>query len=135
MVVEFFEFTIKTKKREEIIDITEKIEEILKKSKMGDGMCLIYVPHATAALIINENADEKVKEDILEWLRKNIPTGIWRHDVIDNNADAHIKSSLIGCSQAIPFKNNRLLLGTWQGIMLVELDGPRERKVYIVFLK
>ena len=135
MVVEFFEFTIKTKKREEIIDITEKVKDLLKKTNIKDGICFLYVPHATASLIINENADENVKKDILTWLKKNVPYGIWLHDAIDNNADAHIKSSLLGCFQVIPIKNNHLLLGTWQGIMLVELDGPRERKVYIVFLK
>jgi len=126
------EFTIKTKKREEIIDITEKVKGMVE-GKEGKA-CLVYVPHATCSIIINENYDEAVCKDILTFLKKQIPQGIWKHDSIDNNADSHIKSSLLGPSQIIPIENGKLLLGTWQGIGLAEFDGPRERKVIIKIL-
>lgn len=131
MVFEFFEFSIKTNKREEIIDITEKIQNLLKKSKIKNGICLIYVPHTTAAIIINENYDEAVCRDIIKWLKQQIPYGIWEHDKIDNNADAHIKSSLLGVDRFLIIKDGKLLLGKWQGIGFVELNGPRERKINI----
>ncbi|MEM1577899.1 MAG: secondary thiamine-phosphate synthase enzyme YjbQ [Candidatus Pacearchaeota archaeon] len=133
MVYEFFEFSIKTNKREEIIDITEKIYDLLKKSKIKNGICLIYVPHATSAVIINENYDKAVCDDIIEWLKDSIPKGIWKHDKIDNNADSHIKSSLLGCDKVLIVKDKKLLLGKWQGIGFVELDGPRERKINVLF--
>ena len=130
------EIAIKTTKREEIIDITEKIKEIVEGSeeaKNGKAV-LIYVPHATCSIIINESYDENVREDILFYLRKQIPQGIWKHDKIDNNADAHIKSSLIGASQIVPLEKGKLQLGRWQGIGLAEFDGPRERKVIVKIL-
>lgn len=133
MVYEFFEFSINTNKREEIIDITEKIYDLLKKSKIKNGICLIYVPHATSAVIINENYDKAVCDDIIEWLKDSIPKGIWKHDKIDNNADSHIKSSLLGCDKVLIVKDKKLLLGKWQGIGFVELDGPRERKINVLF--
>ena len=90
------QFSIKTSKREEIIDITGRVNELVEKNKEKGEACLIYVPHATCSIIINENYDEAVCEDILEWLRKQIPAGKWKHDKIDNNADSHIKASIIG---------------------------------------
>lgn len=125
------ELTIETKKREEIIDITPKILKLVEESKTKEGLCLIYVPHATAAITINENADQNIALDFLEALNKLIPEGKWRHDKIDNNGAAHIKSAIIGPSVTIPIKNSSLLLGTWQGIMLCEFDGPRKRKVIV----
>lgn len=130
-MVKFFEFLIQTSKREEIIDITDKIEDIIKKSKIKNGLCILFVPHATSALIINENYDPNVCKDILNFLRKQIPKGIWLHDSIDQNADSHIKSSLLGVNGIIPFKESKLMLGTWQGIGFVELDGPRKRRIII----
>jgi len=124
-------FTIKTKKQEEIVDLTEKVQEIVAKAKVKEGICFVYVPHATAALTINENYDPNVCSDFLEALDKLIPKGIWRHDKIDNNGAAHIKAAIIGPSVIVPIKNSSLALGTWQGIMLCEFDGPRERKVIV----
>jgi secondary thiamine-phosphate synthase enzyme len=89
------------------------------------------VPHATAAVAINENADPNIGEDLQEALAKLIPEGVWRHDRIDDNAAAHIKAAIIGPSEMVPVKNGTLLLGTWQSLMLVEFDGPRERKVLV----
>lgn len=129
------EIIFESSRREEIIDITNKVKEVINNSGIKDGICLIYVPHATAGVIINENYDENVSKDILNYLRKTIPKGIWLHDKIDNNADSHIKSSILGVSQVIPISNKNLMLGTWQGIGLVELDGPRKRKVIICIIE
>lgn len=129
------EFTVKTNKREEIIDITKEVEKIVDRASDEDSKaCLVYVSHATCAVIVNENYDENVCEDILDFLRKLIPQGKWKHDNIDNNADAHIKASIIGPSQIIPVENGKLQLGKWQGIALAEFDGPRERKIIVKIL-
>lgn len=125
------EFIVRTKKKQEMVDITERVADLVKQSRVSDGICLVYVPHATAAVAINENADPNVCEDILEALANLIPEGRWRHDRIDNNAAAHIKATLLGPSQAVPVRGGRLRLGTWQSVMLVELDGPRERSVIV----
>jgi secondary thiamine-phosphate synthase enzyme len=125
------ELTISTTKRQELVDITHKVEEILAKSGTKEGLCNIYVPHATAAVMINENADPNIGLDILDALDKMVKSGGWRHDRIDNNAAAHIKSAIIGPSETIPIKNSQLTLGTWQNIFLVELDGPRKRTIMV----
>ena len=126
------EFTIKTLKREEIIDITKEVEKIVNRASDEDSKaCLVYVPHATCAIIVNENYDKAVCDDILKFLREAIKPGIWEHDRIDNNADAHIKASIIGPSQVIPIQEGKLQLGRWQGCGLIELDGPRERKIIV----
>ncbi|MBI3989618.1 MAG: YjbQ family protein [candidate division NC10 bacterium] len=125
------EFYVKSNRKFQMIDITAKVQEIVKKTGVEEGICCVYTPHATAAITVNENADPNVCEDFLDALAKLIPEGIWRHDRIDNNGAAHIKAALIGPSEAIPVRDGRLLLGTWQAVMLVELDGPRERKVIV----
>jgi secondary thiamine-phosphate synthase enzyme len=103
----------------------------VKAAGISDGICLVYVPHATAAVVINENADPNVCDDILDALAGLIPEGRWRHDRIDDNAAAHIKATILGPSEAIPVRGGRLQLGTWQSLMLVELDGPRDRTVIV----
>jgi secondary thiamine-phosphate synthase enzyme len=129
------QFEINTSKREEIFDITEKIKEIVEKnSNKESNACLVYTPHATAGIIVNENYDKLVCSDILNYLKNQIPQGKWKHDKIDNNADSHIKSSILGCSEIIPIENKKLLLGTWQGIGFVELDGPKTRKIIVKIL-
>jgi secondary thiamine-phosphate synthase enzyme len=122
---------IESSRKSQIIDITAKVSQIVRQSAVAEGICCVYTPHTTAAITVNENADPNVCEDILEALAKLIPEGSWRHDRIDNNAAAHIKASIIGPSEAIPVQDGRLLLGTWQAVMLVELDGPRERRVVV----
>lgn len=129
------EFRLKTNKREEIIDLTEKIKEIVKKNKIKEGICVVYVPHATAALTVNENADPNIALDFLDALDKLVPQGKWGHDKIDSNGAAHIKAAIIGPSIVIPIKNSSLGLGTWQGIMFCEFDGPRERKIIVQIIK
>lgn len=126
------EFAIKTSEREEIVDITKEVERIVDRASDEDSKaCLIYTGHATCAVIINENYDKAVCEDILAFLKKQIPSGVWKHDAVDDNGDAHIKASIIGPSQIVPIHEGKLQLGKWQGIALAEFDGPRERKVIV----
>lgn len=125
------EFILRTRKKQEMVDITGRVADVVKQSGVSDGMCLVYVPHATAAVAINENADPNVCADILDALSGLIPEGKWRHDRIDDNAAAHIKATILGPSEAVPVRGGRLRLGTWQSLMLVELDGPRDRTVIV----
>jgi secondary thiamine-phosphate synthase enzyme len=125
------EFFVKTTRKFQVIDITAKVQEIVIRGATPDGLCCVFVPHATAAVAINENADPNIGEDLQEALTKLIPEGIWRHDRIDDNAAAHIKAAIVGPSETVPVKNGTLMLGTWQSLMLVEFDGPRERKVFV----
>lgn len=125
------EFVVNSGQKSQIIDITAKVSEIVRRSGAHEGICCIYTPHTTAAITVNENADPNVGQDILDALEELFPDGFWKHDKIDNNGAAHIKAAIIGPSQAIPVQEGRLLLGTWQAVMLVELDGPRERKVIV----
>jgi secondary thiamine-phosphate synthase enzyme len=97
-----------------------------------DGFCLVYIPHATAGIILNESADPNIKSDFLAAINKSIPEHAnYLHDRVDNNAAAHIKSAIVGSSVTIPIKDNKLKLGTWQAIMLCEFDGPRTRRVIV----
>ena len=125
------EFVVRTQRMQDMVDITRPVADAVRQSGVADGICLVYVPHATAAVVINENADPNVCEDILEALGQLIPEGRWRHDRIDNNAAAHIKATILGPSETVPVRDGRLRLGTWQSLMLVELDGPRERSVIV----
>jgi secondary thiamine-phosphate synthase enzyme len=125
------EFVLRTQRTQEMVDITKRVADAVRQSGVADGICLVYVPHATAAVAINENADPNVCEDILEALDRLIPEGRWRHDRIDRNAAAHIKATILGPSETVPVRGGRLRLGTWQSLMLVELDGPRERSVIV----
>jgi secondary thiamine-phosphate synthase enzyme len=126
--------TLPTSKKQELIDISLQVKSIVKKSKINGGLCNIFAMHATAAIIINENADPNICLDTLDALNDLIPSGKWRHDKLDGNADAHIKSTIFGPSETIPIKNNELQLGTWQSPMLVELDGPRSRKIVVTII-
>ena len=129
------EIILSTTKKQELIDITGKINSIIKKSKISNGLCNVFAAHATAAIIINENYDPNICLDLLDALNKLIPSGIWRHDRIDGNADAHIKSAILGPSETIPVKNSSLDLGKWQSCMFAELDGPRsDRKIIITII-
>ena len=123
---------IKTAKKEEIIDLTEQVKDIVKKSDIDEGICLVYVPHTTCSVIVNENSDKPVCEDILAALSKIVPLhDNYKHDKIDNNAAAHVKAAILGPSQSLSVHNGMLQLGQWQGIAIAEFDGPRDRKVYI----
>ena len=123
--------SLQTHKRCELIDITSRINEIIAKENFRDGFLMIFVPHTTAAVTINENADPDVCHDILLTLEELIPhiRKGYRHG--EGNSDAHVKASLVGSSETILVENGRLCLGTWQGIYFCEFDGPRTRMVNI----
>ena len=125
---------IKTSKRFQIINITSEVEKAVKESGVSEGVCLIHLPHATAAVILNEY-EPRIVEDYLKWIVETFrPGGGWRHDEIDDNAHAHLASSIIGSGRFIPISRGELVRGTWQEILLVELDGPRDRSVVIQVL-
>ena len=131
-----FEFKIKTNKKQEIIDITDKVKEIVEESEIEQGICVAYVPHATAGILINENYDESVCNDILNKLEQIAPENAnYEHNKIDNNAHSHIKASIIGPNETIIIENGKLLLGTWQGIALAEFDGPKDRTLLIKIIE
>ena len=125
------ELRIKTSRKCQVINITPQVTEIVNRAGISDGICHVYVSHTTAAITINENADPNIGEDLVEALNRLIPEGIWQHDKIDDNGAAHIKASIIGPNESIPVRHGKLLLGTWQAVMLVEFDGPRERQLLI----
>jgi secondary thiamine-phosphate synthase enzyme len=120
---------MKTSKREEFIQITEKLNNILKKSEIQNGLMKIYLPHTTAAITINQNANPDVARDIIYILRNLIPHK--RLLNVEGNSDAHFKSSLFGVNLEIPFDQNSLNLGDWQGVFLCEFDGPRTRNIRV----
>ena len=124
---------VKTKSKEEIIDITGEVRKAVSELGVDDGLCCIFTPHTTAAVTINENADPDVKRDILKGL-KYLNFEKISFDHMEGNSPAHLKSSIIGCSETVVIENNRLCLGTWQGIYFCEFDGPRHREVYIKIL-
>ncbi|MBS1266795.1 MAG: hypothetical protein MAG795_00764 [Candidatus Woesearchaeota archaeon] len=124
-------FTFQTTKKYEIVDVTSIVQEIVKESEIKEGICVVYVPHATAAVIINENYDPNISDDLLDSLKENIPEGKWRHDRVDGNAAAHIKSSIVGPSETLIIKDGKLLLGTWQNLMVADFDGPKNRNVIV----
>jgi secondary thiamine-phosphate synthase enzyme len=123
-------FQIKTSKQTEFIEITSEVNEIVQNSGIKNGICIIFIPHTTAAVTINENADPSVIRDIIMELNKMVPFEN-RYQHLEGNSPAHIKASIIGCSKTILIESGRLMLGTWQGIFFCEFDGPRIRKVYI----
>jgi len=124
------EIEVKTSSRVEVVDITSQVERALRESGVKEGLFCLYVPHTTAGVFINENADPSVKKDIIKELNKLIPfEDGYSH--LEGNAAAHIKSSLVGASECIPVEEGRLLLGTWQGIYFGEFDGPRRRRILI----
>jgi len=121
---------VRSSKQTELVDITRLVLEVVQKGGVNDGLCVIYTPHTTAAVTINENADPSVPRDILMELNQIVPfEDQYQHS--EGNSAAHIKSSLVGCSQTLFIESGKLLLGTWQGIFFCEFDGPRNRQVYV----
>jgi len=123
-------FHVRTSTQTEFIDITRSVQEAVKKIGVEDGICIIFIPHTTAGVTINENADPSVIHDILMELNKIVPVKDQYHH-LEGNSPAHIKSSLVGCSEIVFVESGRLALGTWQGIFFCEFDGPRDRKVHV----
>jgi secondary thiamine-phosphate synthase enzyme len=128
------QFSVKTGARFEMIDITDRVSDIVRESKIRSGICHVFVPHTTAAVTINENADPSVPRDILAELDKVIPLNDnYRH--MEGNAAAHIKASMLGASETVFIENGALVLGTWQSIFFCEFDGPRTRRVLVQLIK
>jgi len=124
------ELKVKSRKRNEMIDITSDIQKMINKENLKEGHIIVYVPHTTAGITINEGADPSVQRDIIETLKKIIPEdGDYHH--MEGNSDAHIKASFLGSSIMVLVENKRLVLGTWQHIFFYEGDGPRNRRVHI----
>ena len=128
------EFEVRTSSRSEMVDITSNVSSSVAKSGASEGLCLVYIPHTTAAVIINEGADPAVVYDISTKLDGIVPwNGGYRH--MEGNSAAHIKSSLLGHSAAVAIRNGRLKLGTWQAIFFCEFDGPRHRRVEVSIIE
>ncbi len=126
--------TVRSRAREELVEITDEVRSKLKESGAREGVCILFVQHTTAGLTVNENADPDVPHDMLHALRTLVPQhGMgFRHG--EENSDAHIKTTLVGTSVTIPFYDGKLLLGRWQGIFLCEFDGGRERQVIMTLI-
>jgi len=125
---------IKSDSKTELIDITSRVRDAVSSAGVKEGICMVYIPHTTAAVTINESADPSVKRDILMVLNDMVP---WKADYrhAEGNSPAHVKSSLVGASELVAVEDGKLVLGTWQGIFFCEFDGPRSRKVHVRFLK
>jgi secondary thiamine-phosphate synthase enzyme len=126
--------TVKTRSRTEMVDISADVGRVVARSGVREGFCMLYVPHTTAGVTINESADPSVRADILMVLNQMVP---WKADYrhAEGNSPAHVKATLVGASQTVAIENGALVLGTWQGIFFCEFDGPRERKVHLRILE
>ncbi len=121
--------------REELVDITSRVEAVVHSSGIRDGLVALYAQGATAAVMIQENWDDSVQRDVVDLLRKLIPRGVWLHDAQDGNGDAHLKSGLVGPSETLPLIEGKLGLSRWQNIFFCEFDGPRrDRRVVCTIL-
>jgi secondary thiamine-phosphate synthase enzyme len=129
-------FEVETRAAKECIDVTDRVRAVVARGGVGAGLCHVMVLHSTAAVVVNEFADPNIGRDILTALDRAVPDHAgWLHDRIDDNAHAHIKAALLGSSATLPVEDGELLLGTWQRILLVELDGPRRRRVSVTLLR
>lgn len=123
-------FQVSTRSRECLMDVTREVDRVVREAGIAEGLCSVYVPHTTAGVTINENADPDVGRDVIAYLSRLVPQSPeFRH--AEGNSDAHIKASFMGASVQIPVTDGRLALGTWQGIYFAEFDGPRSRRCYV----
>ena len=129
------ELKVRTRKKNDVLDLTRQIAELVQQADLEQGVCHVYVPHATAAIIVNENDDPQIGQDLLTALAGLIPEGVWLHDKVDDNGAAHLKATILGPSESLPVHRGRLALGTWQAIMLVDFDGPRDRTVIVTLTR
>ena len=127
----FYKIELSTHQNAEFVDITTQVQKKISQSEISDGICVVFVPHTTAGITINENADPDVVKDILMMLDKKIPMRDSDYKHSEGNSAAHIKASLIGSSVSVIIENGKLQLGTWQGIYFCEFDGPRKREIWI----
>ena len=128
----FFEdIHVSTKNRTELVDVTRQVEETIRKSGVRNGLCVIHAVHSTVAIIVNEN-ESGLTEDIIKKIQQDFKKGAgWLHDIVDDNADAHLASSFIGPTRILPVQDGKLVRGIWQNVFLLELDGPRTRRIAI----
>jgi len=128
-------FSVDTKERQQAIDVTDAVKEIVRRSGAGEGLCHVMVLHSTAALIVNETDDPNIGSDLIRALSRSVPEHAgWLHDRIDDNAHAHLKASLLGPSELLAVRAGELVLGSWQRLILMEFDGPRKRQVSVQLL-
>jgi secondary thiamine-phosphate synthase enzyme len=126
---------ISTQRKRELVDITERVREEVRRSAIRDGICALYAQGATAALMVQENDDPNITLDVLDCLEGIAPQGRWRHDRVDDNGSAHIQAGIIGPSEVIPIRDGKLALSTWQNVFLCDFDGPRNRRTVIVTIQ
>jgi secondary thiamine-phosphate synthase enzyme len=128
--------TVSTHSREELVDITKQVQQVVDRSGIRDGLVSVYVQGATAGIMIQENWDESVQTDVINLLAKLIPRGVWLHDRQDGNGDSHLKAGLVGPSETVPVIDGKLGLSTWQNLFLCEFDGPRsERRIVCTLIE
>lgn len=123
---------VKTIRHNELVDITEQVKSIVQKAGINTGLVNVYVQGATAGIMIQENWDDSVQKDVVTFLSRIIPAGVWQHDAQDNNGDSHLKAGIVGSSEMIPVINGKMGLSTWQNIFLCEFDGPRNERNIVV---
>jgi secondary thiamine-phosphate synthase enzyme len=121
-----------THQAQELVDITARVQAVVERSGLGDGLVHVYAQGATASVMIQENWDQSVQEDVIDFLSKQIPKGVWKHDARDGNGDAHLKAGLVGPSETIPLIEGKLGLSRWQNIFFCEFDGPRQQRSVVV---
>jgi secondary thiamine-phosphate synthase enzyme len=127
-------FTLSTRQRNELVDVTDQVRQLLRRRQLSQGVAIVYCPHTTAAITINENADPDVVHDVLLWLERAVPQAVpgFRHG--EGNSDSHVKASLVGSSATVIIDRGDLVLGRWQGIFFCEFDGPRQRTVHVQWI-
>jgi len=131
MRIFFEDVRVSTKNRTEVIDVTADVEEVMRRSGVINGICIVHTLHSTTAIIVNEHESGLMK-DVVKKVQQDFPKGVgWLHDRVDDNADAHLASSYIGPTRIFPVREGRLVRGPWQNIFLLELDGPRTRKIMV----
>ncbi len=124
-----------THRDQELVDITDRVRAVVSRSGIRDGIVHVYAQGATAAIMIQENWDQSVQEDVIAFLSKQIPKGVWKHDQQDGNGDAHLKAGLVGPSETVPLIDGTLGLSTWQNLFCCEFDGPRaDRRVVVTVI-
>lgn len=129
------ELKVRTRNKNDVVDLTRQIAELVRQADLEHGLCHVYVPHATAAIIVNENDDPQIGQDLLTALDGLLPEGVWLHDKVDENGASHLKATILGPSETVPIQRGRLALGTWQAIMLVDFDGPRDRTAIVTLTR
>ena len=129
------ELKVRTRNKNDVVDLTRQIAELVRQADLEHGLCHVYGPHATAAIIVNENDDPQIGQDLLTSLDGLIPEGVWLHDKVDENGASHLKATLLGPSETVPIQRGRLALGTWQAIMVVDFDGPRDRTAIVTLTR